>query len=625
MEQMESLSSPSVGEEESPHSPTREAALHLLQKTYGYPSFRGEQAEIIEHVISGRHAFVLMPTGGGKSLCYQIPALIRPGVGIIISPLIALMQDQVDALKQLGIKAAAINSSMAAADIARVKKGIRANELDLVYVAPERLLMDDFLALLHESSLALFAIDEAHCVSQWGHDFRPHYTQLAALAEQFPDVPRIALTATADHPTRKDIVERLHLAEGRTFIAGFDRPNIHYSIVPKESPQKQLLQFIKQAHPRDSGIVYCLSRKMVDETAAWLCTQGFKALPYHAGMEAEDRSRNQERFLREDNMIMVATIAFGMGIDKPDVRFVAHMTVPKNIEAYYQETGRAGRDGLPANALMLYGMQDAAMQRNFIDESNAPESQKIIEHQKLNALLGLCEAASCRRKIVLEYFGDSSEPCGNCDTCMTPPVTFDGTVAAQKALSCSYRTGQRFGVGYMVDVLLGKSDERMERFGHDKISTFGIGTDIGRSEWQSIFRQLVALHLLTPDGTEYGGLKITPRGLAFLQKKEVLRLRKFTGKAKVELAGRSKSKSPLVLDNESDQQLFDALRAARLKLAREQNVAPFVIFHDRTLRELILQKPQSLFALSNISGVGEKKVERYGEIFLQVIAQHEGD
>jgi ATP-dependent DNA helicase RecQ len=623
MEQMESLSISNVGEEEPPHSPTREAALALLQKTYGYPSFRGEQAEIIEHVISGRHAFVLMPTGGGKSLCYQIPALIRPGVGIIISPLIALMQDQVDALKQLGIKAAAINSSMAAADIARVKKGIRANELDLVYVAPERLLMDDFLALLHESSLALFAIDEAHCVSQWGHDFRPHYTQLAALAEQFPDVPRIALTATADHPTRKDIVERLHLAEGRTFIAGFDRPNIHYSIVPKESPQKQLLQFIKQAHPRDSGIVYCLSRKMVDETAAWLCTQGFKALPYHAGMEAEDRSRNQERFLREDNMIMVATIAFGMGIDKPDVRFVAHMTVPKNIEAYYQETGRAGRDGLPANALMLYGMQDAAMQRNFIDESNAPESQKIIEHQKLNALLGLCEAASCRRKIVLEYFGDSSEPCGNCDTCMTPPVTFDGTVAAQKALSCSYRTGQRFGVGYMVDVLLGKSDERIERFGHDKISTFGIGTDIGRSEWQSIFRQLVALHLLTPDGTEYGGLKITPRGLAFLQKKEVLRLRKFTGKAKVELAGRSKSKSPLVLDNESDQQLFDALRAARLKLAREQNVAPFVIFHDRTLRELVLQKPQSLFALSNISGVGEKKVERYGEIFLQVIKEHD--
>jgi len=565
---------------------------------------------------------VLMPTGGGKSLCYQIPALVRDGVGVVVSPLIALMQDQVDALTQLGIKAAAINSSMAAADIAKTKKRIRAGELDLVYVAPERLLMDDFLALLRESSIALFAIDEAHCVSQWGHDFRPHYTQLVALAEQFPDVPRIALTATADHPTRKDIVERLHLAEGRTFIAGFDRPNIHYSIVLKENAQKQILQFIKGTHPRDSGIVYCLSRKMVDETAAWLCTQGFKALPYHAGMEAGDRARNQERFLREDAMIMVATIAFGMGIDKPDVRFVAHMNIPKNIEAYYQETGRAGRDGLPANALMLYGMQDAAMQRNFIDESNAPDTQKRIEHQKLNALLGLCEAASCRRRIILEYFGDSSEPCGNCDTCISPPLTFDGTVPAQKALSCSYRTGQRFGVGYMVDVLLGKSDERMTRFGHDKISTFGIGTEIGRSEWQSIFRQLVALHLLTPDGTEYGGLKITPRGLAFLQKKEILLLRKFTGKAKVTAAVRQ-TKSPLTLDNESDQALFDALRTARLKLAREQNVAPFVIFHDRTLRELVINKPTSLFALSNISGVGEKKMERYGNVFLEVISQHE--
>jgi ATP-dependent DNA helicase RecQ len=603
---------------------TRDAALHLLQKTYGYPEFRGEQAEIIEHVISGRHAFVLMPTGGGKSLCYQIPALIRPGVGIIISPLIALMQDQVDALKQLGIKAAAINSSMAGADIAKTKRAIRSGEIDMVYVAPERLLMDDFLALLHESPIALFAIDEAHCVSQWGHDFRPHYTQLALLAKQFPGVPRIALTATADHPTRKDIVERLHLAEGRTFIAGFDRPNIHYSIALKENPQKQILQFIKRSHARDSGIVYCLSRKMVDENAAWLCTQGFKALPYHAGMDAGDRARNQERFLREDTTIMVATIAFGMGIDKPDVRFVAHMNIPKNIEAYYQETGRAGRDGLPANALMLYGMQDAAMQRNFIDESTAPDSQKRIEHQKLNALLGLCEAASCRRKIVLDYFGDSSTPCGNCDTCLTPPITFDGTVAAQKALSCSYRTGQRFGVGYMVDVLLGKTDERMERFGHDKISTFGIGNEFGRSEWQSIFRQLVALHLLTPDGSEYGGLKITPRGLTFLQQKEALQLRKFTGKAKV--AGDNKTRTPSPpMDDASDQSLFDALRAARLELAREQNVPPYVIFHDRTLRELATQKPTNLFALSNISGVGEKKVERYGEMVLKVIAQHGGD
>jgi ATP-dependent DNA helicase RecQ len=601
-------------------SQIRDAALSVLQKTYGYRSFRGEQAEIIEHVISGKNAFVLMPTGGGKSLCYQIPALCRPGVGIVISPLIALMQDQVDALTQLGIKAAAINSSMSGAAIERTKSRIRAGEFDLVYVAPERLLMDDFLALLHESSIALFAIDEAHCVSQWGHDFRPHYTQLAVLAEQFPCVPRLALTATADKPTRKDILERLHLVDGRTFVAGFDRPNIHYSILLKENPQKQILQFIKGTHPRDSGIVYCLSRKMVDETAAWLGTQGFKALPYHAGMAAEDRSRNQERFLREDNIIMVATIAFGMGIDKPDVRFVAHMNIPKNIEAYYQETGRAGRDGLPANALMLYGMADAALQRNFIDESTAPESQKRIEHRKLNALLGLCEAASCRRKIILEYFGDISEPCHNCDTCLSPPATFDGTIAAQKALSCSYRTGQRFGVGYLIDVLLGKSDERMLRFGHNKISTFGIGSDHTKNEWQSIFRQLLALHLLTADGSEFGGLKITPQGHAFLKQKEVLRLRKFTRKAKVAVS--NQARSALVFEDESDQKLFAALKATRLELARAQNVPPYVIFHDRTLREMAIHRPNSLTAMSNISGVGQRKMERYGEIFLEAISQY---
>jgi len=597
--------------------------LNVLQKTYGYPSFRGEQAKIIDHVIAGRNAFVLMPTGGGKSLCYQIPALCRPGVGIIISPLIALMQDQVDALTQLGIKAAAINSSMSGEEVARAKRGIRTGSLDLVYVAPERLLMDDFLALLRESSIALFAIDEAHCVSQWGHDFRPHYTQLAALAEQFPNVPRIALTATADKPTRKDIVERLHLADGRTFVAGFDRPNIHYSIVLKENPQKQILSFIKESHPRDSGIVYCLSRKMTDEMAAWLVEQGLKALPYHAGMTAEDRARNQERFLREDNIIMVATIAFGMGIDKPDVRFVAHMNIPKNIEAYYQETGRAGRDGLPADALMLYGLQDAALQRNFIEESGAPEGQKRIEHLKLNALLGLCEAASCRRRVILDYFGDISEPCGNCDTCDIPPITFDGTVAAQKALSCSYRTGQRFGVGYLIDVLLGKSDERIERFGHDKISTFGIGSEYAKNEWQSIFRQLVALHLLTVDGSEYGGLKITPRGHAFLKEKETLHLRKFTGKTKVKTVSTSSGRPTLILEEELDQRLFAALKAARLELARAQNVPPYVIFHDKTLVELAIRKPASLAALSGISGVGEKKMERYGETFLKVIAGYQ--
>jgi ATP-dependent DNA helicase RecQ len=392
--------------------------------------------------------------------------------------------------------------------------------------------------------------------------------------------------------------------------------------VLKENPQKQIIQFIRETHPGDSGIVYCLSRKMADEMAAWLVGQGLRALPYHAGMPADVRSRHQERFLREDNIIMVATIAFGMGIDKPDVRFVAHMNIPRNIEAYYQETGRAGRDGLPANALMLYGMQDAAMQRNFIDESEAPEAQKRIEHQKLNALLGLCEAASCRRRILLDYFGDTSEPCGNCDTCLVPPVTFDGTVAAQKALSCAYRTGQRFGVGYLIDVLLGKSDERIARFGHDQVSTFGIGKEMGRSEWQSIFRQLVALHLLTSDGGDFGGLKVTPRGLAFLKEKETLRLRRFTGKAK-ELGGRQAPTAPDFAD-ENDRLLFDALRAARLELAREQNVPPYVIFHDRTLRELALRKPTTLFALSNISGVGEKKMERYGATFLQVIGDFLG-
>jgi ATP-dependent DNA helicase RecQ len=598
-----------------------DAALGILQKTYGYRSFRGQQGEIVEHVIAGGNAFVLMPTGGGKSLCYQIPALVRDGVGIIISPLIALMQDQVDALTQLGIKAAAINSSMTGESIGRTKNLSRRGEIDMVYVAPERLLMDDFLELLAESKIALFAIDEAHCVSSWGHDFRPHYTQLAQLAEKFPGVPRIALTATADKPTRKDILERLCLTDGRTFVAGFDRPNIHYSILIKEEPRKQLLQFIKTSHSRDSGVVYCLSRKMVDETAEWLVSQGYKALPYHAGMDGEARARNQERFLREDNIIMVATIAFGMGIDKPDVRFVAHLNIPKNIEAYYQETGRAGRDGLPANAVMLYGMQDAAMQRNFIDESNAPEAQKRIEHQKLNALLGLCEAASCRRKIVLEYFGDTSEPCGNCDTCRNPPVTFDGTVAAQKALSCAYRTEQRFGVGYLIDVLLGKDDERIKRFGHDKISTFGIGAEFAKGEWQSIFRQLVALNLLTMDGSEFGGFKLTPQGFAFLKQKETLRLRKFTGKAKV--SGSMQAKATMTFDNDADRELFYALKTARLELAKEQNVPPYVIFHDRTLRELAIQKPASRFALSGISGVGETKIERYGDIFLQVIANFE--
>jgi len=599
-----------------------DAAREVLRKTYGYDSFRGEQGEVIEHVISGKNAFVLMPTGGGKSLCYQIPSLLRPGVGVIISPLIALMQDQVDALKQLGVRAAAINSNMEGADIARTKRLLREGELDLLYVAPERLLMDDFLALLAESPIALFAIDEAHCVSQWGHDFRPHYVQLGVLAEKFPKVPRIALTATADGPTRKDIVERLHLTDGRTFVAGFDRPNIRYSITIKDEPRKQLLRFIQGTHWGDSGIVYCLSRKQTEETAEWLDGQGLRAFPYHAGLPAEVRSRNQERFLREDNIIMVATIAFGMGIDKPDVRFVVHMNVPKNIEAYYQETGRAGRDGLPANALMLYSLQDSTQLRKFIDDSDAPDGQKRIEHRKLNALLGLCEAASCRRKIILEYFGDTGCACGNCDNCLFPPETFDGTVAAQKALSCCYRTGQRFGTNYLIEVLLGNADERMQQFGHDKLSTFGIGRENEKSEWQSIFRQLVAANLLAIDTSEYGSVKITSQGNLFLKQRETLRLRKWARAAKSKSKERKSSRAPVAFEEKSDDELFQALRAKRLELAREQNVAPFVIFHDRVLREMAIGKPTSLSAFSQISGVGQAKLERYGDLFIEVIRGH---
>ncbi|MCK5296884.1 MAG: DNA helicase RecQ [Alphaproteobacteria bacterium] len=595
-----------------------QTALQILQNTYGYDSFKGQQADIIEHVISGKNAFVLMPTGSGKSLCYQIPALCRDGVGIIVSPLIALMQDQVDALKQLGIKAAAINSSMPASIIRQVQSMIRSGDVDLVYVAPERLLMDSFIELLEKSPIALFAIDEAHCVSQWGHDFRPHYMGLSLLAEKFPDIPRIALTATADSPTRKDIVERLHLTNGEAFIAGFDRPNINYSITAKNNPKKQLLQFIKENHHKDSGIVYCLSRKKSEEIAGFLCEQGFNALPYHAGMSAAERSCNQDRFQKEDSVIMVATVAFGMGIDKPDVRFVVHMTIPKNIEAYYQETGRAGRDGLPANALMIYGMSDIAMLRSFVEDSKAPENQKRIEHQKLNALLGLCEAACCRRQVILEYFGDTCEPCNNCDTCETPPETFDGTIAAQKAISCVYRTQQRFGVSYLIDVLLGKSNERMEKFQHDKISTFAIGTEYSKPEWQSIFRQLVAINILMVDIAEHGGLKITPQGHKFLKEKETIRLRKYTGKAKKT----PKTKISLTFENNDEQVLFEALRAKRMELAKAQNVPPYVIFHDKTLREFAIRKPDSIELMLQINGVGERKLEHYGKAFLEVFAQY---
>lgn len=595
-------------------------ALHVLQHTFGYTAFRGEQEDVITHVIGGGNAFVLMPTGGGKSLCYQIPAMCRDGVGIVVSPLIALMQDQVAALRQLGVRAAALNSATPPRDAGAIKDRMRNGDIDLVYVAPERLLMPDFLALLEDTPLALFAIDEAHCVSQWGHDFRPEYIQLGTLATRFPGVPRLALTATADAPTRRDIITRLALEDGKSFIAGFDRPNIAYTIVEKENPRTQLLSFIRTNHSGDSGIVYCLSRRKVEETAQWLTAQGLNALPYHAGLSAEMRAANQERFLREENIIMTATIAFGMGIDKPNVRFVAHMDLPKNIEAYYQETGRAGRDGLSANAWMAYGLQDVAQQRSFIETGDAPDAQKRVERQKLSSLLGLCEATRCRRQVMLEYFGDTCAPCNNCDTCLNPPETFDGTMAAQKALSCAYRTGERFGVAYLTDVLIGADDERIQQFGHDKQSTFGIGTEFNKNQWRGIFRQLVAAGLLQVDLENHGGLSITPQGRAFLQNKDTLALRQ----PRAQKAGRARrAATPAgVVMGAADSALFHALRAQRMELAKVQGVPPYVIFHDKTLSDMATLKPRTMSEMASVNGVGDAKLARYGQIFLDVVQRH---
>jgi ATP-dependent DNA helicase RecQ len=590
----------------------------LLHRVFGFEQFRGDQADVIGHVLAGGHAFVLMPTGGGKSLCYQIPALSLAGVGVVVSPLIALMQDQVTALCQLGVKAAAINSAQTAVQVRDTMAAMRSGALDIVYVAPERLLMPDFLDFLDTIPLALFAIDEAHCLSQWGHDFRPEYRRLDILAQRFPEVPRIALTATADAPTRKEIIDHLQLGSAGVFVAGFDRPNIRYAIVEKDNPKTQLLAFIRQNHEGHSGIVYCLSRRRVEEVAEWLCEQGLAALPYHAGMDARQRHANQQRFLMEDKVIMVATIAFGMGIDKPDVRFVAHLDLPKSIEAYYQETGRAGRDGLPANAWMTYGMADAAQQRHFIESSDAPDVQKRIEHQKLNALLGLCEASGCRRQIILDYFGDGGIPCGNCDTCAEPPVTFEGSIAAQKALSCVYRTGQRFGVAYLIDVLTGAENERIRGFGHDSLPTFGVGKEHSKAEWQAIFRQLVAQGFLQVDMDGHGGLFITPEGSAFIKAKGSLMLRQAAPK-KARRAKSTNAKETASDLSEDNQSLFDALRAKRLELAKAQGVPPYVIFHDRTLIELATLKPDTLEKLGHINGVGEVKIDRYGADFLEII------
>jgi ATP-dependent DNA helicase RecQ len=593
----------------------------VLHEVFGYESFRPLQGDIIREVSEGRDALVLMPTGGGKSLCYQVPALVRSGTAIVISPLIALMQDQVAALKELGVRAAFLNSTMDFEQARATEYALMTGELDLLYCAPERLIQPRTIELLHDASISLFAIDEAHCVSQWGHDFRSDYLQLSMLAEQFPGVPRIALTATADERTRKEIAERLSLTEARHFVSGFDRPNIQYRIAPKINANKQLLNFIKAEHEGDCGIVYCLSRNKVDATAKTLAQKGYTALPYHAGLSSEQRAHHQERFLREDGVIIVATIAFGMGIDKPDVRFVAHLDLPKSLEAYYQETGRAGRDGKPSTAWMVYGLQDVIKLRQMLESSQGNDHFKRVERQKLDAMLGLCEVTSCRRQVLLRYFGDELEqPCGNCDTCLNPPDTWDGTVAVQKALSCVFRTGQRFGVTYLIDVLRGSENERILQSGHHQVSTYGIGTELSANEWKSVYRQLVANGYLRADPEGYGALQLTEQCRPLLKGRQTIELRKdpeikkTTGRAN---GGRSGSP---VSEQITDKAGWEALRACRKELADKQGVPPYVIFHDTTLFGMLERKPRTLDELAEVSGVGAAKLEKYGEIFLQTIA-----
>lgn len=595
-----------------------QTAKQILQTTFGYNEFRDKQADIIQHIIDGNDALVLMPTGGGKSLCYQIPSILRSGVGIVVSPLIALMQDQVNALLQLGVKAAFLNSSLDAMSAMQIEKDLVANKFDLLYVAPERLLTPRFLQLLQSTQLALFAIDEAHCVSQWGHDFRPEYMQLSILHERFPTIPRIALTATADEPTREEMIERLGLQQARKFLSSFNRPNVRYRIIQKNHPREQLFHFIETEHKGDSGIIYCLSRKKVDETAVWLKAKGWDALPYHAGMTTSDRQKNQLHFIREEGVVMVATIAFGMGIDKPNVRFVAHLDLPKSMEAYYQETGRAGRDGLPANAWLSYGLGDVVMLREMLDASNAEEQHKRLEHRKLNALLGFCETILCRRQVLLNYFGEAHDgACQNCDNCLEPVTSWDGKIAAQKALSCVYRTGQRFGVKHLIEVLLGKLSPQVQRFNHDKVSTFGIGIEYTQVQWQSIFRQLVAANLIFVDMRQYGSLKLTDKSYKILRGEETIFFRQ-----DLELSKSKKKKVAKEEKNLPNDALWQQLKEKRLELAREQGMPPYIIFHDSSLIEIHAKKPRTLTEFATISGVGQRKLQRYGEEFIQVILDY---
>jgi ATP-dependent DNA helicase RecQ len=596
-------------------------AKQILQSTFGYDEFRHNQHEIIQTLLEGGDAFVLMPTGGGKSLCFQIPAMLREGVGIVVSPLIALMQDQVDALLQLGIRAAFLNSTLSFSDQEEIEQSLRRNELDLLYVAPERLLGEKTLQLLEQCQISLFAIDEAHCVSQWGHDFRKEYQQLSTLPDRFPNIPRIALTATADQRTRAEIIQQLQLSQAGVYINSFDRPNIRYIISEAQNSRDKLWRFIQENHQGDAGIIYCLSRKKVEATATWLSDKGLTALPYHAGLSAAIRQRHQQRFLREDAVIIVATIAFGMGIDKPDVRFVAHLNLPKNIEAYYQETGRAGRDGTPANAWMSYGLQDVITLRQMMQDSDAGEEHKRIIQQKLDAMLGLCELASCRRQAILAYFDEQlNEPCGNCDNCLSPPATWDATVDAQKALSTVYRTGQRFGVAYVTDVLRGKVDERIQRNRHDQLSTFGIGEELSVFEWRSLYRQLIALGYLRINMERYGALELTEKSRPLLRGETQLQARK---QLKPEPGKKQPKKSSAKSELRSiDEPIFQALRELRTKLAEQQGVPPYVIFADSALTEMSRLRPLSEDAFRYINGVGEIKLERYGKAFMEVIRDY---
>ena len=594
--------------------------LRLLRTVFGHSSFRLRQEEVIDDLLAGRDAMVLMPTGGGKSLCYQVPAMMRDGVGVVVSPLIALMKDQVDALRQCGVRAACLNSTLDFEEVRAVEAAVNGGKLDLLYVAPERLLQERTLEWLDRQTIALFAIDEAHCVSRWGHDFREEYLQLSVLHERYPSVPRIALTATADQATRREIISQLQLEKANVYLHSCDRPNIRYTISDDDNGRERMWRFLQSEHPNDAGIVYCLSRKKVEETAEWLRARGRDALPYHAGLADHTRRRHQERFLREDGVVIVATIAFGMGIDKPDVRFVAHLSLPKSIEAYYQETGRAGRDGLPASAWMNYGLKEIIVFRQWLSESEADAAHKRVEHQKLESMVGLCELTTCRRRAIRAYFGEEpGEACGNCDNCVDPPQTWDGTEAAQKAMTCVSRTGERFGVNYLVDVLIGKDNARIRDWRHDRLEVFGTGAEHTATGWRSIFRQLIAQGCLRVDPERFDALRLTEESFPVLRGERGLTLRRLRRAVTVK---KGKGAVPPVPMAPSDEALWQALRKARTALAKEQGVPPYVVFHDTTLRELVRLKPLKREAMEQIQGVGEHKLRKYGEAFLRVVREH---